>query len=395
MKSPKSRLESNIWKFYLFRIFGSISFITPIFVLFLQQNGLSTAQVMLLQSAFILAVMFLEVPSGALADLFGRKRALIASDFLFIVGYAVYSLGHNFYQFLIAELLLASAVALFYGASFAFVYDNLAELKQTDRFKKIYGNSLAITYLVGGLAGLFGPYIAEVFSQYGLRMPFWLTLIPFTISWIITFTLFEVKRHKPLHRRNHYVQHIKNAIKLALHHRRIRFLTLYYALTGGILFSVYFLYQPYFEEIKIPLVYFGGIYFVLSLGAAIFSRYAHEIEGYLGERKSLAIISIIPLIGLLGMALMLPRWGFLFIIPVYLLGGLIEVVIGQYTNRYLSPKNRATVTAFRGLAYDLFAAIIAPLLGWAVDVWSLSTSFLISAGLLAFCFAYFWWEGRE
>jgi hypothetical protein len=65
--------ESNIWKFYLFKIVGAMELTISIFVLFLLTNNLSMTQVMTLETIFIAIVLLLEVPSGAFADLFGRK----------------------------------------------------------------------------------------------------------------------------------------------------------------------------------------------------------------------------------------------------------------------------------------------------------------------------------
>ena len=52
--------ESNIWKFYLFKIVGAIELTISIFVLFLLANNLSMTQVMILQTIFITIVLLLD-----------------------------------------------------------------------------------------------------------------------------------------------------------------------------------------------------------------------------------------------------------------------------------------------------------------------------------------------
>ena len=76
-KVRKQKLEQNIWKFYLYRVFCSMTLIAPIYVLFLMENGLSMAQIMILQSIYTALFMLLVVPSGIVADYIGRKKITV------------------------------------------------------------------------------------------------------------------------------------------------------------------------------------------------------------------------------------------------------------------------------------------------------------------------------
>src|SRR3989338_4703458 len=131
-KLEKVKLQSNIWKFYLFEIFSVIFFTVPIIVLFWQENGLSLTQIMILQSIFSLAKVVLEVPTGYLADLYGRKNILLLFAISLIVALSIYSIGASFTAFLIAELFWALALSFYSGTSSAFVYDTLFELKKPE-----------------------------------------------------------------------------------------------------------------------------------------------------------------------------------------------------------------------------------------------------------------------
>jgi len=67
-KTRIQKIESNIWKFYLYRFFSSMMFFAPIFVLFFQDLGLSMTQVMITQSVYTAVVMFTVIPAGIIAD---------------------------------------------------------------------------------------------------------------------------------------------------------------------------------------------------------------------------------------------------------------------------------------------------------------------------------------
>ena len=130
MTDIESKLRSNIWKYYLHEIFAGMFFSIPVIVLFWQNNGLTLTEVMILQSIFAVIVAALEIPTGYFADIYGRKPTLVLSGISIFIAILAYSLGHNFAQFLIAEVFFALGVSLASGTSSAFIYDTLVDLKE-------------------------------------------------------------------------------------------------------------------------------------------------------------------------------------------------------------------------------------------------------------------------
>ena len=75
------KLKHNILKMYLLKGFLWFMVAMPIIVLFFQENGLTLMEVMILQSIYSLTVGITEIPSGYLADYFGRRNSIIFSTF--------------------------------------------------------------------------------------------------------------------------------------------------------------------------------------------------------------------------------------------------------------------------------------------------------------------------
>ena len=71
------QLRHNILKMYLLN--GVVWFMVamPIIILFFQEHGLSLTQIMTLQAIYSFSVALFEIPSGYIADLFGRKQTII------------------------------------------------------------------------------------------------------------------------------------------------------------------------------------------------------------------------------------------------------------------------------------------------------------------------------
>ncbi|MCK4551052.1 MAG: MFS transporter, partial [Candidatus Aenigmarchaeota archaeon] len=160
MKTEKQRLEGNIWKFYIYSAVGSLIFLfVPIFVIFLQAKGLTITQVMILQALFALMVVILEVPSGAVADIIGRKKTISLGTIFVGLGIVYYAFAESFSGFVFAEMLFAIGAALASGADTAIIYDTLKKLKKEKLFKKIVGRTTAIGFVALAIASIIGSQL--------------------------------------------------------------------------------------------------------------------------------------------------------------------------------------------------------------------------------------------
>ena len=375
-ETRKKKLEANIWKFYLYRVFSSIMFITPIFVLFYQENGLTMTQVMILQSVYTALIMITVVPFGIIADYIGRKKVLMIGAILFIFTWVLFALSYDFKGFLIAEIVAAFSASMWMASGTAFFYDTLRELNKEGKFKKLFGNVISINYLMWGLSSLAGGYIAT----HSLRLPFWTTTIGAFIALLIIFSFTDTKKYK--HGDRNYLLHLKEASKFAVTHPKVRLFIIYSAIIFSIGFICYMLYQPYLKSINIPLVYFGLIYFLMNISAAIGSKSAHKIEKYLGEKKILVLLLLVMIISYFGISKELLIIGTIFPIILSFNAGLFEPVISDYMNKHIASHHRATVISLWVLITQMFSTVIAPFFGWIVDFWSLQTAFITAAIIL-------------
>ena len=72
-----SNVRANLWKLYAYKFISEFYLIVPVLIPYYMAHGLSSTQVFTIQAAYALAVLLLEVPSGYLADVAGRKTTLI------------------------------------------------------------------------------------------------------------------------------------------------------------------------------------------------------------------------------------------------------------------------------------------------------------------------------
>ena len=112
-------LSNNIRTIYLIGFCQSFMVVIPIFVPLLQGHGLSMSQVLQTQALFALTIALFEVPSGYLADIWGRRPAMLVGSALNAVGFASLLWADSFADFLLYEVILGVGFSLLSGTDLA------------------------------------------------------------------------------------------------------------------------------------------------------------------------------------------------------------------------------------------------------------------------------------
>ena len=81
LAAAAARPGVDLRRFYVFQIVNEFNFVSAIWIVFLQSRGFTLSQIGLAESFFHLAPVTLELPSGSIADILGRKNARIDAAF--------------------------------------------------------------------------------------------------------------------------------------------------------------------------------------------------------------------------------------------------------------------------------------------------------------------------
>ena len=177
------------WRYYVFSFLAGLSFYTAALIPFYTNWGhISLTQVQFLQAWLMFWAFVLEVPTGVIADKFGRKYSVALGCLLTFFSFLIYGSFPNFSAFLVAEFLAAAGMALMSGASEALLYDSLKDENNESKFKNIFGRSFSIGQIAAIISAPVGGFIA---SKYGLNAPMLFTAFPVLIASIILVTAKE------------------------------------------------------------------------------------------------------------------------------------------------------------------------------------------------------------
>ena len=351
----------------------------PIIVLFFQEHGLSLSEVMILQAIYSIAVALFEIPSGYIADVFGRKKTIILSTIFCFVGYLIFSSYSNFYLFAIAEIFVGIGGSLMSGADSALIYDTLLESKREESYTKIEGKNYAIGNFSESIAGVFGGFLA-VSSIY---MPVYVQTIVLFFSIPIAFSLVEPTINR-VNKKIFSFKSITSIVKFSMiDHLKLKWLIIYSSVMGLGTLSMAWFAQPFFKEINLPLIYFGVLWAGLNFSAGITSfnsHYFYKNKGY----KILIILSLLMSSSFLILGFNSSLLGLLFIFFIYLLRGIITPILRTEININTSSNKRATVLSIRSFIIRISFAILAPILAYISEIYSLAIVFYILALIIGF-----------
>lgn len=334
------------------------------FVLFMLSNNLSMTEIMVLESFFLFASLLFEIPSGAFADLYGRKNSLALSMLLGCISLILFGIGTEFFVFLLAQVTLGIGWALASGASDALVYDSLIEMKQEQRYSKIYGISLFLVLSTLAISSIASGFL----EKFGQRKMFFIS----AGIWACGIILALLMKEPPIHKKHSYLKTMLNAVRFTVGHGKVRSLVIYYGLFAAIGHLCYFIIQPNYMDLLMIGIATFVYFFAAAIGGLLILRGRYLLEILL-VIAGLSFTAIFFLGGIAG----------IFLIGIISLAcGIRDVVVSRRINRVTDSHHRATVISVQNMSKSLMYAIFAPVLGYATDVFNASAAFLLMGIIL-------------
>lgn len=372
------KLKHNILKMYLLKGFLWFMVAMPIIVLFFQENGLTLMEVMILQSIYSFTVGITEIPSGYLADYFGRRNSIIFSTIFTFLGYLIFCNYTGFDMFVMAQILVAIGGSLMSGADSAIIYDTLLETENEKQYTKIEGKTYAIGNFSEAIAGLIGGVLATS----SLLLPFQVqtSILFFTIP--IAFSLVEPNLQQENKIEKGIIPILKVVKYCLFENLKLRWLIIYSSVMGVATLSAAWLAQPFFKSLDIPLFYYGILWAGLNITAGISSYRSHKTEEKYNTNNLLSTLGIFMSISFL-MIYFSPNYlGLIFIFLIYYLRGVVTPLLKNQININTTSNIRSTVMSVRSFVLRISFAIVAPILGYLADNNGLEDTYLIVSILI-------------
>jgi MFS family permease len=351
--------RGNIWR--LFAVQALLAFIlwVPIWVVFLQRKGLSLTQVGLLEGVAWTITAFLEVPTGAIADRWGRKASIAAGASLYAVAMFLILTEALSPTFLLGYALWNSSTAFVSGADSALLYDSLKADGRAAEAAKQSGRYAAINQASQGIASLLGAAIATIDISLCFAICGFLGLAAAGL----VLTIHEPPRTTEDDRYLGYWRNLKTAVRIAARRPVVRALVLLNATILTVPLVVYYvLLQPYSVGVGLPLAALGIVVIAVQLSTVVASWLAHRMTDHF-ELTSVVAVALAVLIAATAILAALPSIPSLaLMLAVALVPALLTPLLSARLNDLIPSGQRATILSLGALLFELGLAVAMPLL---------------------------------
>ena len=382
----ESSAVRNIWLYRIYTIFNEPLFWGPILITSLQNlAGMELSEIYFMESTVLCLCLLLEIPSGALADLIGRKKTVVIGRVFLLANTYFFTVMETPLEAWIGNILWAIGFSLQSGADTALLYDTLANVGKQHEFKKIEGHAIGLRLILMAFCALATGWLASI----DLRLPLWIGL-PFMAVPLVTALLFTEPVQIVQYSAREQLGLLKQGIYFAARSVEVRWMVGFAALLGTTSKVWFFTYNPYFELVELPLSYYGTVFFSLNVVAWISSHYAHSVERALGERAC-----VLGMVLCLGVPILLmgyfPILPFAYLVLVQnVVRGFMRPFVGDYLNRHISSNIRATVLSVQSSVANLAGIVSLAMFGLLTREYGLLNSLIVlgtvslSLGMLSY-----------
>ena len=375
-----------LFRFSLYGFLKNQRYFDPFLILVFREKGLSFFQIGILIGFREICTNLFEIPSGALADLYGRRRAMIFSFCAYITSFAIFADSESLFLLFGAMFFFGLGDAFRSGTHKAMIFDWLRLQGRSDEKTKIYGYTRSWSQMGSAISVLIAGGL--VFYRGNFVDIFWFSIIPYALN-IINF--FGYPSQLDGDRQSEFslkavARLLSSAFKQAVHFAPLRRLVFEGMGFEGMYKASKDYLQPILKQtaIALPLLLalddeskrsallVAGVYFVLYFLSSFASRNSHHISNWRGGDEGAA--RFMWWIDLALFALLIPAlWFSWYPAIIVLFVGLAILqnfwrpgLISRF-NAQSTPEMGATILSIEAQSKSLATIILAPLLGWLVD----------------------------
>ncbi len=369
--STNPSLQRNVWLSYLISFLNKLGFFGPVAALFyLDWVHLNYTQMFIAEAIFSATVFLFEIPTGIIADKFGRKTSIILSGVFTTVGIYIFANSTSFLFIIVAQIIWGIGVTLLSGADNALLYDSLLELKEEKESKKYFARQDAagtVGTVLGALVG--GWFITKTFVPYpsSLSVTFLLTCIPIGLGVLIAFLLREPKRE--FKSKEKFMRLGWDGFKFLFQHKELRLLSFNFALIGASTYFMFWFYQTLTQSVGLGIGYNGIISACYNIAAVVLLMNVTKIEKWFGMNRILFYSALIP--GLFYLILGFCNNWILAVTGIFVIMCLKVIrlpLLSHFINQHIESAQRATVLSGVSMLQRLCILALYPIAGLIADI---------------------------
>jgi MFS family permease len=309
--------------------------------------------------------LLLEVPTGAISDLIGKKKTLILAFLFNCLASLFIGLSTDFNQLLISVLFSVIAGALYSGTAEAIMYDSLKSENNESRFDTLFASIEKVSLLVAALASILGGFLYTQDVLYPWLARSFFLFIGLILSFFLIEPPIDSEKFSIANFINQTKQGFIQIFYKALNKQSIILLLL---VLGFIYILTEEIEQAYAVELGFNPEQLGILFAILPLFSALGYQFYPLIKKKFGKKQALSV----SIVTSLGFALITPFLsiisGTLSLFHRHLTQSIIKTITSDTVNSQIESKYRVTAlstfTLFVNLPYAVSPIVVGNLLNY-------------------------------
>jgi MFS family permease len=387
--------------------FGSTlaaSLIWGVNTIFLLDAGLTNFEAFTANAFFTAGMVLFEVPTGIVADSWGRRASYLLGTATLAVTTAFYlwlwMSDGPFWAWALSSVLIGLGFTFFSGATEAWLVDALRATGDDGPLDPVFARAQVFMGAGMLLGSGGGGYLAQVA---GLAAPYLLRAGVLVVIFVVAAAMMHDLGFTPDRGRGPVAEVrsiVGESVEYGLKVRPVRWLMLAAPFTGGVAIYVGYALQPHLLDLWGDETAYGiaGLAAALLAAAQIVGGLVTPRLRRLFRRRTDMLLTTVAAgaVAVLLIALIDNFWAVLGLIAVWGLVGAATMPVRQaYLNGMIPSKQRATILSFDSLMSSTGGVVAQPALGRAADVWGYPVSYALSAGIAALALPFIWLSRRE
>ena len=378
----KNRLERNINKNYAFHFMNSLDLTRGIWMLYLAYRGLTLFEIGLMETVYHISSFSMEIPTGAIADIFGRKVSRSLGKVANIIATLLMIFGGSTIAFAVAFFFTAMGNNLESGAGDALIYDSMKEIGKEKGYIKVAGRSEFLFQIASIISLIIAGYIATL--SFETVYKFALVLAVATFAQSLSFTEPTIGRvaHEGSFAKT-FIRQLKESFRIIRNDKRVLGVILAAELFATLYTTEFFYLQNRLSSLGSTTLEIGIILAAGSLAAAIMAMQTHKLEKKFSITGIIKIASVLGIFGFWGMSIEgAERYAFFVMSAVE---GMLFVAVSDYVNKLIPSQQRATILSLQSMIFSVYMIILFPIVGKIGDIYNLGISFILIAAVATVC----------
>lgn len=359
----KQRMPAQIRRLYGFTGLTSFQLAGASWVALLAARGFSLTEIGLAESAFHLTSLLCELPSGIVADVFGRRRTLAVGQICGILSALLMLAFDSMAGVLAAMVFSAMSYNFASGTREALAYESLNDAGRADEYA-VYSGTDMIIYRISGASAMLCAGLALLI---GYRKAYLLDAALGAAALALALRLRETRPASGDESvRARLIACVRESLRFLLGNARVVRLILLNAAVGALATLLRFFLQARLTEVGMAGGLLGPALFIIGMGGAVGARFAAKLRGW--RYRRVWLLTAVGTLLCTGLSL-LHSWYLMLACGfcAALLDDLLEVCTDVRLNAAVPSAQRATLISVASLCFSLVMIGLSPALGWLFE----------------------------